>query len=670
MQETFADMFEGVKAMQSLEFLQLGADVFFDQPDTSQYRRKTVNVNKDGRNVSMSKFLNPPLPRTDKPVDPCTDYAEAGKPTATDKAKGLNKCSISKSPQCYKLQERFLLIQSGIRDEEAALKSDLEKLIAMCKDTRDSLTAQILADEKTKQQCEVKLSYAIEKEATAGEEARQTEIEHGTLTKELKDQMDSCSKNYIQFESEMCALKKIRGEVYKIKGGGHSAFFQDCEVSEWEADQCSAPCKRHDDPTPPTQHLSRNVLAHSQDGAKCLPLAAIRKCNLEPCPVDCKLGEWHGWSKCSAECGGGVQQRMRDVKVAAAYGGKPCGSESETRACNGQACEEDCTLSEWGAWSHCSKDCDGGTRKRSKQIAAAPRGTGKCPGAWDPARLEYKSCNMFSCVEPGHGTCNIYHKDPNEFFTCDTLPPCCAGYEGLGTAADKVQCLPSEWTQANNYNTKCGPQPMPCNKELDIVFLLDGSGSLGQTGWDAEIKAAKTFVSAFSRGGAKANMALILYSGPRTWSGVFKCIGKNANAVNMKEDCKIETVDHFTADMAKITDDISKLKWPRGSTLTSLALMKAKAELNLGRKDAKSVVVVITDGRPLSYRSTKLASAAVRKVARLVWVPVTRYAPLSMIKEWATRRWEENVVNVKTFDELNEPIHVVNHVIASICPLE
>merc|ERR1719375_103879 len=572
MQETFADMFEGVKAMQSLEFLQLGADVFFDQPDTSQYRRKTVNVNKDGRNVSMSKFLNPPLPRTDKPVDPCTDYAEAGKPTATDKAKGLNKCSISKSPQCYKLQERFLLIQSGIRDEEGALKSDLEKLIAMCKDTRDSLTAQILADEKMKEQCEIKLGFAMEKEATAGEEARQTEREHGMLTKELRDQMESCSKNYIQFESEQCALKKIRGELYKIKGGGHSALFVDCEVSEWEADQCSAPCKRHDDPVQPTQHLSRNVLVHSDDGAKCLPLAAIRKCNFQPCPVNCKLAEWHGWSKCSAECGGGEQTRQRDVKVASAYGGKPCGAESETRACNGQACEEDCTLSEWGAWSHCSKDCDGGTRKRSKQIAAAPRGTGKCPGAWDPARLEYKSCNMFSCVEPGHGTCNIYFKDPNEFFTCDTLPPCCEGHEGLGTAPDKVQCLPSEWTQANNYNTKCGPQPMPCNKELDIVFLLDGSGSLGQTGWDAEIKAAKTFVSAFSRGGAKANMALILYSGPRTWSGVFKCIGKNANAVNMKEDCKIETVDHFTADMAKITDDISKLKWPKGSTLTSLAL--------------------------------------------------------------------------------------------------
>ena len=62
------------------------------------------------------------------------------------------------------------------------------------------------------------------------------------------------------------------------------------------------------------------------------------------------------------------------------------------------------------------------------------------------------------------------------------------------------------------------------------MFLLDGSGSLGETGWKAEIKAAQTFVDAFSEG-AKANMAVILFSGPRTWSGVSKCAGKSSKKV-------------------------------------------------------------------------------------------------------------------------------------------
>merc|ERR1719379_345857 len=115
----------------------------------------------------------------------------------------------------------------------------------------------------------------------------------------------------------------------------------------------------------------------------------------------------------------------------------------------------------------------------------------------------------------------------------------------------------------------------------------------------------------------------------------------------MEKDCNIKTITHLSADMAAVKKKISELKYPKGSTLTSLALMRAKAELNLGRKNAKSVVVVITDGRPLSYGRTRAASRNLRKSARLVWVPVTRYAPLRYIKQWATRRWQENVVNVK-----------------------
>merc|ERR1719272_2458144 len=168
------------------------------------------------------------------------------------------------------------------------------------------------------------------------------------------------------------------------------------------------------------------------------------------------------------------------------------------------------------------------------------------------------------------------------------------------------------------------PQSLPCKKKLDIVFLIDGSGSLGKRGWKAEIKAAQTFVDAFSTKGAKANMAVLLYSGPRTWGGVYKCFAKNKKKVNMETTCKIKSVTHFTSDMKKVKSLITGLEWPRGSTLTSLALMTAKAELSLGRKSAKSVVVVITDGRPLSYRNTYYAARSLRKSARLVWVPVTK----------------------------------------------
>merc|ERR1719217_1699767 len=588
-EDTFADLFDGVESLTSMEFLQL---------DASQ----SPIINK-------TQFNNPPVPRTQVPSDPCTD-PNGGAPSAATKRAA--KCSISKSPQCYKLQERFLLIQAGIKDDRDALLEAIADMEKNCEDVKNNLEKQIADDQAILEDAQVKLGAATEKEATAGETARSTNEEHEQLDRDLRKQMKTCTQNYINFESELCALKKIRGELMKMKGDGHSGFFQDCEVSKWDPEECTKKCFQKGRSFG-EQKLTRSVLTHPDGGAKCLPLAAMRKCNLQPCPVDCKVATWSGWSKCSAECGGGVQQRLREVKRAMKYGGKPCGSTSESIACNVQSCEKDCELSEWTKWSWCSKDCDGGTRKRQKFVKTKAEGQGKCPGTWSKKRLEYKECNMKRC------------------------------------------------------EVALGKEILQCNETLDIMFLIDGSGSLGESGWKAEIKAAQLFVDAFSGTGAHSHMGVILYSGPRTWSGVRKCNGNDNEKVDLENTCKIKTVTHFTEDMAKVKELIGGLTWPQGSTLTSLALMKAKAELSLGRKGAKSIIVVITDGRPLSYRNTGIASKNLRKTARLVWVPVTKYAPLKKIKKWATRRWQENVVLVESFEDLEKP-DPMNHVVANICP--
>jgi hypothetical protein len=301
---------------------------------------------------------------------------------------------------------------------------------------------------------------------------------------------------------------------------------------------------------------------------------------------------------------------LREVTMAMKYGGVPCNPRSETLSCNAQACEKDCELSSWTKWSRCSKDCDGGTAKRQKFIKKGAEGTGKCANGWSSKRLQYKECNMNRC------------KTPMKDF------------------------------------------PLACNKSLDVVLLLDGSGSLGKTGWNAEIEAAQLFVDAFSNN-SKANMAVILFSGPRTWSGVRKCF--HNKKVDMEKTCGIRTITHFTDDMKEVKRLITNLHWPRGSTLTSLALMTAKAELALGRKNSPANVIVFTDGRPLSYRSTSYAATNLRKSARLLWVPVTGNAPLKYIKKWATRRWQENVVLVKSFNKLKDPT-IITHIIANICP--
>merc|ERR1719160_818380 len=101
----------------------------------------------------------------------------------------------------------------------------------------------------------------------------------------------------------------------------------------------------------------------------------------------------------------------------------------------------------------------------------------------------------------------------------------------------------------------------------------------------------------------------------------------------------------------------------------NLAYLAAASELTLGRKDAHSVVINFVDGAPLSFRKTKIAARMLRKKSRLVVVPVVKFSPLKDIKTWATRRWEENVVDVKDFKEWADP-NTVTRIVANICPKE
>jgi hypothetical protein len=556
--------------------------------------------------VNKTRWNNPPVPRTKVPADPCTD-PNKGAPSLKDKRKA--KCTIG-GPMCYKLQEKFLLIQSGVQDEHDELLDEIDMMENYCEETKKSLQTAIANNQALLKSCQTKLAEATEKEATSGEKGRTTADENEKADKELKHQMKQCSSHYINFEGEICALKKIRAEIYKMKGAPDSAsFFQDCVVSKWSPLDCSASCGGG------TQLVQRTVMIHTNGGIDCLPLEMEKTCNAQPCPVNCDLEAWSGWSKCSAECGGGVEQRLREVKTAMRFDGRPCSATSQARSCNNQACEKDCELTDWTAWTSCSKDCDGGTMKREKYVKHAALGSGKCANEWAIDRLEYKACNIMRC-----------------------------------------QLLSSFPT-------------ITCNVSMDVVLLIDGSGSLGKTGWNAEIKAANSFVDAFIEGGADTEIAIVLFSGPRTWGGVSKCIGKATKNVDMANDCQIKTITHFTSNLQDVKTKISGMTWPSGSTLTSVALLAAKSELSFGRKDSHANIIVFTDGRPLSYRKTLLASKEVRKAARLLWVPVTKYAPLKYIKKWATRRWQENVVVVDSFGDLEKP-DVITKLIANICPAE
>ena len=57
-----------------------------------------------------------------------------------------------------------------------------------------------------------------------------------------------------------------------------------------------------------------------------------------PRPRDCIVSDWTPWSACSKGCGGGITTRTRRVEYPAKYGGSPCPTLVNRRACNTQPC--------------------------------------------------------------------------------------------------------------------------------------------------------------------------------------------------------------------------------------------------------------------------------------------------------------------------------------------
>eukprot|EP00567_Pseudictyota_dubia_P010551 CAMPEP_0197448634 /NCGR_PEP_ID=MMETSP1175-20131217/18259_1 /TAXON_ID=1003142 /ORGANISM="Triceratium dubium, Strain CCMP147" /LENGTH=668 /DNA_ID=CAMNT_0042980463 /DNA_START=584 /DNA_END=2591 /DNA_ORIENTATION=- len=166
----------------------------------------------------------------------------------------------------------------------------------------------------------------------------------------------------------------------------------DCQLSPWSPwSKCSKECGFE------TQHRTRHVVSESTRGGASCPsdseLEETRDCNIPPCPGGCEVSSWSDWSECSAPCGGGRQNRTRTIVSQPDPGGDPCPPESsfgEVQECNTHCCPVDCALSDWSAWSDCSKDCGGGTQFRSRSISVQAQ----CNGTLCPPESDLKQTQI------------------------------------------------------------------------------------------------------------------------------------------------------------------------------------------------------------------------------------------------------------------------------------
>jgi len=412
----------------------------------------------------------------------------------------------------------------------------------------------------------------------------------------------------------VCALDRIRGELNNVNGT--QTFISDCEVSEWQTGECSVTCGSG------TRKDTRSVIAHTAgNGVSCPPLTAASSCNTQKCAVDCVVDEWSGWSECSAECGGGVKERSRHELLKAAYGGEVCPSLEEETSCGAGACNVNCQLTKWTDWTEqCSKVCGSGKVNRVRNVEVEAKGTGRCAKPTQiNVRLQFRGCNGIACTR--------YLKNLN--------------------APDGKRKI------------------LKCDSQIDLTIVMSGASSLGKKGWEQSKKLVEGVIRNLT---PRVSVSVLLYSGPVKWKGgVQKCLENSPN-ISIEKDCKVRWVSHLTQDFDALAKTVGNLTWPKGGSLTSLALGMVDADLMYGRVGAESKVLLISDNKPLSNANTKAAAARLQQKATVEWVSLTA-RPLTIMRQMSLAPWADHVVYIPNSNNLKVRFNFwLNKIITTTCP--
>lgn len=316
------------------------------------------------------------------------------------------------APRCASLGLGLRRARNHISEQLTVLTNLRRREADKCQAHRDRIQVQITLSKTEQDHANEDLAAAMSERGGLTERRDSHKERAKLLGKEMEETQEQCRMKLDTLKSELTNALRVRQGLYLHASGSHPGI-QDCEVTEWVYGSCTKKCM--ESPTDDVGALTatRTVLTYNDpSGMPCPPLEARLPCGRKPCPVDCQMGEWEGWSSCTAPCGGGTQTRNRYVKRPARNGGRICTSRSEIRLCNSASCDVECQLFDWTMWSPCSRACKfetaaTGRQSRVKRVKHAAKGAGTCPKKSDSLRLQINTCNTSPC--PPSFTCAGEH---------------------------------------------------------------------------------------------------------------------------------------------------------------------------------------------------------------------------------------------------------------------
>lgn len=207
----------------------------------------------------------------------------------------------------------------------------------------------------------------------------------------------------------------------------------------------------------------------------------VKECNTRPCPVNGGYSTWTRFSQCTVSCGSGTRQRNRSCSnPQPRHGGRDCshlGASIEIKVCNTNLCPVHGGFSEWSIFSKCTKSCGNGTQQRTRKcLNPEPKLGGRDCTSLGPY-IETRKCSTHHCpINGGYTqwtrfshcsrTCGIGIKKRLRF--CSNPKPKYGGSNctHFGAAEDVKNCVLrrwcpvhggfTEWTKFSECTRSCG----------------------------------------------------------------------------------------------------------------------------------------------------------------------------------------------------------------------
>merc|ERR1719487_2342505 len=439
------------------------------------------------------------------------------------------------------------------------------------------------------------------------------------LQEQYLAEMHKCKKRiqWIMYQ-DMCAVKVVRNAVLENSTKCPAATIQDCDLDAWVKGQCPVSCDDSCNPEEPFKcgawaRMTRSVVAPPDNcGLKCPLLEKFIRCGQYKCPINCEQSSWSGWSKCTADCEGGLESHTRSILTKPKNGGEQCNTVEESRACNTMSCDRNCRLFRWTKWTPCSVACGGGFHERFRHVAIPTRGEGKCPKEKSRYRYRKAMCNTHACN------------------------------------GDEI-----------------------CIAKQDLIIAVDGSGSVRESGF----KILKEYTSALLNryqmqyyGMPAMKIGIVLFG-----NGVLipdpTRAGKEivAPALNKQK---------LTSKMDDVKKAVKDLPFKKGFTNMAQAFSMAEDMFIKGsRRNAQQSVMLITDGKPsFAWQTNEMVEQLDDKGIMRYFIIVNEDGPQSdamkQMRRWASQPWETNLIHVQGLTMLEADNELwAERALTKFCPM-